>query len=154
MHTLSRGQLPLIFFHEEQVISSRAKQGTFFLLFLYTRIKKKWQGEKEYTVLPRRQNNIVPLWILAGFSSSNDNEKQMYSWWSRKKSINTQIVMLNLFQHLVVSTCYKTLKRVQGDTIGLFTTSSLIHSSSNPPSFLAAKPVRSQIIFKSIICSY
>jgi hypothetical protein len=40
--------------------------------------------------------------------------------------------MLNLFQHLVISTCYETLKRVQGDTIGLFTTSSIVNERGFP----------------------
>ena len=38
----------------------------------------------------------------------------------RDKSKNAQLVMLNLFQHLIISTRYETLKRVQGGTFGDF----------------------------------
>jgi hypothetical protein len=31
-----------------------------------------------------------------------------------------QMVMLNLFQHLIKSTCYKTLNQVQGDKTVVF----------------------------------
>jgi hypothetical protein len=37
-----------------------------------------------------------------------------------KKSQNGQFVMLNLFQHLVKSISYETLKQVQGDRNRLF----------------------------------
>ncbi|MGE5172859.1 MAG: hypothetical protein ACM3MD_03425, partial [Betaproteobacteria bacterium] len=35
-------------------------------------------------------------------------------------------VMLNSFQHLIFSTYYETLKRVQGDILGLFTNESFL----------------------------
>ena len=41
--------------------------------------------------------------------------------WFRKKSKIIENVMLNLIQHLTKSTTYETLKQVQGDRLGLFT---------------------------------
>ena len=35
--------------------------------------------------------------------------------------LNLESVMLNLFQHLIKSRAYETLKQIQGDKSGLFT---------------------------------
>jgi len=59
--------------------------------------------------------------------------------------------MLNLFQHLIKSRTYETLKRVQGDRPGLFTRSSIVNSPQTELNrFYNIECLKTNILFEII----